>query len=295
MMGILLGLATALSWGSADLCARFATRKIGTFRTMLYMQLTGFVLLTLLMPLLGGWGHLMDGSGPRVWAWGILAGCLNTSSTLALYRSFEIGKVSIVAPVSASYPVLTMLLSMFTGERLTMIRLIGMALAILGVVLVARGENIPADANLIDATTQPQKQNLGVGWALYSAFGFGVMFWLLGIRIVPLVGAIPSVWIIRLTSVIAAALVILVARSSMAAPAQQDAPWILGTGVLDTSAYAFNNFGMRLEQISVVSVLASLYGAVTVGLAAMILHERISRMQWLGIVLIFAGIVLISR
>lgn len=294
-MGILLGLATALSWGSADLCARFATRKIGTFRTMLFMQLTGFVLLTLLMPLLGGWGHLMDGSGPRVWAWGILAGCLNTSSTLALYRSFEIGKMSIVAPVSATYPVLTMLLSMFTGERLTIIRSIGMALAILGVVLVARGENIPADVNSIDATTHPQKQNLGVGWALYSAFGFGVMFWLLGIRIVPLVGAIPSVWIIRLTSVIATALVILVARGSMAAPGQQDAPWILGTGVLDTSAYVLNNFGMRREQISVVSVLASLYGAVTVGLAAVILKERISGMQWLGIVLIFAGIVLISR
>jgi drug/metabolite transporter (DMT)-like permease len=294
-MGILLGLATALSWGSADLCARFATRKIGTFRTMLYMQLSGFVLLTLLMPLLGGWGHLMDGSGIRPWAWGILAGCLNTFSTLALYRSFEIGKMSIVAPVSASYPVLTMLLSMFTGERLTIARLVGMALIILGVMLVARGENNSADANVIDTDTQQQKKNSGVGWALYSAFGFGIMFWLLGVRIVPLVGAVPSVWVIRLTSVVATTLVIVVTRSSTAAPAKRDMPWILGTGVLDTSAYVFNNFGMRLEQISVVSVLASLYGAVTVGLAALFLKERVSRMQWLGIVAIFAGIILISR
>ena len=57
-MGIFYGLLTALTWGSADLFARYATRKIGTLRTMLYMQLTGFILLTLAMHWLGGWGHL---------------------------------------------------------------------------------------------------------------------------------------------------------------------------------------------------------------------------------------------
>src|SRR3974390_672331 len=98
-MGILLGLATALCWGSADLLARFAARRIGTLRTMLYMQLTGLVLLTLALHWLGGWGHLADGSGFRPWAWGILVGALNTGATLALYRSFEIGTMSIVAPI----------------------------------------------------------------------------------------------------------------------------------------------------------------------------------------------------
>jgi drug/metabolite transporter (DMT)-like permease len=164
-----------------------------------------------------------------------------------------------------------------------------------GVVLVARGELLPGDTNPINPDRQPQKKNLGLGWALYSAFGFGVMFWLLGIRIVPLSDAVPSVWVIRLTSVIATALVIVLARRSLAAPAKRDTPWILGIAVLDTSAYVFNNLGMRLEQISVVSVLASLYGAVTVGLAALILKERVSKMQWFGIVAIFAGIILITR
>ena len=56
-----------------------------------------------------------------------------------------------------------------------------------------------------------------------------------------------------------------------------------------------NNIGMQSEQVSVMSVLASLYGAVTVALAAVILREPVSRLQWLGIVSIFAGIFLISR
>jgi drug/metabolite transporter (DMT)-like permease len=294
-MGILLGLVTALCWGSADLFARFATRRIGTFRTMLYMQMCGFCLLTLAMPRLGGWGHLFDGSGWQPWAWGILAGVLNTSATLALYRSFEIGKLSIVAPISACYPVLTMLLSALTGERLTPLRLFGLALTIAGVVVVARGEQAPNDASPIDDGARPEKTRLGVGWAIFAAAGFGVMFWLLGLRVVPLLGSSPSVWVIRLTSVATTALVMLVARQSGALPLRRDTPWIFGVGLLDTSAYVFNNYGMLHEQTSVVSVLASLYGAVTVALAALLLREKVSPSQWLGIVAIFIGIMLISR
>jgi drug/metabolite transporter (DMT)-like permease len=294
-MGILLGLATALCWGSADLFARFAARRIGAFRTMLYMQMCGFCLLTLVMRPLGGWGHLFDGSGWRPWAWGVAAGLLNTMSTLALYRSFEIGKLSIVAPISASYPVLTMLLSALTGERLTPVRLAGMLLTIGGVVLVARGEKVADEANPIDEEKQPGKKLLGVEWAVVSALGFGVMFWLLGWRVVPVLGSAPSVWTIRMTSVCATALAILAFRQSLAAPLRGDTPWIFGVGLLDTSAYVFNNFGMLREQTSVVGVLASLYGAVTVALAAIFLRESVSRLQWVGIAAIFAGIFLISR
>jgi uncharacterized membrane protein len=294
-MGILLGLATALSWGSADLFARFATRRMGTFRTMLYMQICGFCLVTLAMPRLGGWGHLFDGSGWLPWGWGILAGVLNTASTLALYRSFEIGKLSIVAPISACYPVLTMVLSAFTGERLTALRLGGLALTIAGVIVVARGEQSPGDANPIDGQMQPAKKRLGVNWAIFSAACFGVMFWLLGLRVVPLLGSAPSVWIIRLTSALTTALVMLFAGQSRALPLRRDMPMLLGVGLLDTCAYVFNNYGMAHEQTSVVSVLASLYGAVTVVLAALFLREKVSPSQWLGIVAIFIGIILIGR
>ena len=292
-MGILLGLATALCWGSADLFARFATRKIGTVHTMLYMQLTGFALLTLAMRALGGWGHLADGSGWRPWAWGVLAGALNTSSTLALYRSFEIGKLSVVAPLSASYPALTTLLAALTGERLTRLRFAGIALIMVGVVVVARGERIPDDANL-EEKTRPAGM-LGVGWALFSAAGFGVMFWLLGMRVVPLLGSAPSVWLIRLASVVMTTAVVLILRQPFALPGAGANRWVLGVGILDTGAYLLNNYGMQREQVSVVSVLASMYGAVTAALAAIFLRERISRAQWIGVLSIFAGIFLISR
>ena len=69
----------------------------------------------------------------------------------------------------------------------------------------------------------------------------------------------------------------------------------LGMGLFDTLAFVLSNRGMQLEQVAVISVLGSLYGAVTVGLAAIFLREHISRWQWAGIATIFAGIFLISR
>jgi drug/metabolite transporter (DMT)-like permease len=290
-MGILLGLVTALTWGGADFLARFATHRVGTLRTMFYMQATGFVLLTIFLPWLGGWGHLADGSGWQPWAWGLLAGCINAVSTLALYRSFEIGKMAVVAPLSASYPVLTVLLSILTGERLTPLRAAGIVFTLLGVLVVAHGEH-PAD----EGSEEPARRGReGVGWAICSALGFGFLFWLFGIRIIPRVGATQTVWMIRLTCTVLAGAIILLAKQPMRLPRGEVRPLALGTGILDTSAFLLCAYGMQIEQVAIISVLSSLYGAVTVALAAIFLREHVSRQQWVGIVSIFVGIYLISR
>src|SRR6202048_3978671 len=161
-MGILLGVLTALTWGSSDFLARFGTERMGTLRTLLYMQLIGFILLTITLPWLGGWGHLADGSGRAPWAWGILAGSVNAVSTLSLYRSFEIGKMAVVAPLSASYPVLSVSLSLLSGERLSAARAVGIACTMLGVLLVAGGEK-PPDENDAEAVRRSGK---GIGWGV---------------------------------------------------------------------------------------------------------------------------------
>jgi drug/metabolite transporter (DMT)-like permease len=295
-MGILLGLLTAVSWGSSDFLARFATRRAGTLRTTLYMQLLGFVLLSLALPFLGGWGHLADGSGARPWLWGISAGFLNTFATLTLYRAFEIGKMSVVAPLSAAYPAITVLLSMFTGERLTAARATGIVLVLLGAVLVARSEDQPSFAP--EGASEPNelvRHRAGLRFAVVAALAMGFMFWLIGVRIVPIVGALPSVWLIRMVSGFLTLLGIWILRQPAGLPPSGARAPIGGMAVLDTTAYALNNRGMQLEQVSIVSVLASLYGAVTVAYAALLLREKIGRTQWFGIVLIFAGITFISR
>jgi drug/metabolite transporter (DMT)-like permease len=310
-MGILFGLLTAVTWGGSDFLARFATQRLGTLRTTLYMQLTGFILLTIALPWLGGWGHLVDGSGWRPWAWGGLAGVLNVCSTLTLYRSFEVGKLAVVAPLSASYPALTLFFSWLSGEQLSTERIAGIVCTLLGAMVVAGAENKSQAQPGVELSREgacrvagevargvvreDARGGKGLGWALCSVLGFGVLFWFLGKQIVPRLGAGPAVWMIRLTSTIIAAAILLVGRMPMKLIPGRERKVVWGMGLLDTSGFVMSNRGMQLEQIAVIGVLGSLYGAVTFILAAIFLREKISRWQILGIVAIFAGIVLIGH
>ena len=258
---------------------------------MLYMQLIGFLLLSFLLPALGGWGHLADGSGWQPWAWGLLAGFFNAMSCLALYRAFEIGKMAVVAPLSASYPALTLVLSWITGDRLSAVRIAGIFCTLIGVVVVAGGEKTPDEND----SAAVQRSGKGIGWAVFASVGFALLFWLLGIRIIPRVGAVQTVWMIRLTSMLLTAGVILIAKQPMRLPRGEVRWMVLGMGVFDTGAFVLSNLGMKMEQVAVISVLGSLYGAVTVAFAAIFLREHVSKWQWMGIVTIFVGIFLISR
>jgi drug/metabolite transporter (DMT)-like permease len=290
-MGILLGLATALSWGGSDFISRFVSRKLGALRAVLYMQAWGFLLLSGALFFLPGQNHLFDGSGWRPWAWGLLAGFINTFGMLALYHSFAIGKLALVAPVSASYPALTALLTFLSGESLSIFRYAGIAVTILGVVLVARGES--ASTTPSDAQLSPSRG--GLYWALTAASSFGVLFWLLGIRIIPATGPFAAVWLIRASGALLALVILLFRRLPVGLSSKSTTLQTAGMGFLDTGAFLFSNRGMQLEQVSVVSVLGSLYGGVTVGLAALFLREPVRRVQWWGIILIFAGIFFLSR
>lgn len=298
--GIVLGLATAVSWGSADFLARFATRTVGSVRALLGMQFWGAIFVTMLLFFAHDWGHLFDGSGWQPWAWGILAGTINTFAMLALYRAFEIGKLSLVGPVSASYPALTVLLSLFSGERLSALRALGIVAALLGVISVAAGEKASSASA---ATDQPRAANRssqkfsrvpGLGWAIVAAASFAILFWLLGLRMIPRTGALATVWLIRITGAVVTFIVVLAKKIPLRVKSKRTRAQLYSMGYFDTAAFALSNLGMRVEQVSVVSVLGSLYGAVTVALAAIFLKERITPLQWAGVAAIFLGVALMN-
>lgn len=322
-MGILLGLTAALCWGISDFSARFAAQRVGAYRALFFMQVFGFLLLTGYLESAGGIARGVT-PGWRPWLLAAGIGVLNIFASLALYRSFEIGVMSIVAPISSSYPAITVALAVASGERLQAFRAAGLAVTFVGVILAAMSfapsPNSSSDDSVArlrsssghdfsraarrtkskrlqplgESSGSPAHVSRGVGWAIFSACGFGVMFWFLGFHVVPLTGSVVSVWILRLTGAVVLALVAWPARQSLRPP-RGSVWWILALiGVMDTSAFVANNSGLHVGPVSVVSVLASLYGAVTVLLSWIFLRERLERSQWLGIALIFAGVVLVS-
>jgi drug/metabolite transporter (DMT)-like permease len=291
---IILGISAALGWGVADFSARFATRHIGAFRTLVVMQFFGFTALSIFLWLTGGFSRSFA-PGWHPWAFAVVAGLINTVSGLALYRSFEIGAISIAGPVSSSYPALTVALAIASGERIHALRGVGLLLTFIGMILAAF-TFAPDETHAIDPRTHHAHAHLskGAAFAIVSAVGYGFMFWWLGFHVVPLIGSGVSVWVIRLTTLAALLLVGLPTRKALPLPRGNVWWLLLVTGLMDTSAFVANNAGLGNGHVAVVSVLASLYGAVTVLLSWIFLRERIDRSQWFGILLIFAGIVLVS-
>ncbi|HYA97292.1 MAG TPA: DMT family transporter, partial [Methylomirabilota bacterium] len=206
-------------------------------------------------------------------------------------------KLSVVAPISASYPALTTMLAVASGERLTGSRLGGIVLTIAGVVSVAMGEEGGGNSKAEGVAEREagRGSDTGISWALLAAGGFGVLFWVLGVRVVPHTGPYATVWMIRLTSTIVTGAALLGQGKRIVAPTGPLGWQVLGMGVLDTGAFLMNNRGLQIEQVSVVTVLSSLYSAVTIALAAAMLREHLRRVQWVGVAVIFAGIYLISR
>ena len=301
-LAIILGLTGAFSWGAADFAARFASRRVGAYRTLFFMQFFGFLALSVYLKSTGGFSHGIA-PGWQPWAMAVAAGLLNMLASLALYHSFEHGTLSIVGPVSSSYPALTVALSFLSGERIHAVRATGLAVTLLGVILAATSFTQAKTASAAEnpehaPASHPEHSrahlSTGVGWAICAALGFGVLFWFLGFHVVPAVGSAVSVWVMRLTALVALAVASAPTGQTLQLP--RGSVWwlLLAVGILDTAAFVANNAGLGTGQVSVVSVLASLYGAITVLLAWIFLRERLERSQWLGIVLIFIGIVLVS-
>jgi drug/metabolite transporter (DMT)-like permease len=301
-LAIILGLTGAVSWGAADFAARFASRQVGAYRTLFFMQFFGFLALSVYLKSTGGFSRGIA-PGWHPWAMAVAAGLLNVLASLALYHSFEHGTLSIVGPVSSSYPALTVALSLLSGERIHAVRALGLAITLLGVILAAtsfaHSKSTPAEKDPPHAAaTHPEQSrahlSTGVGWAICAALGFGVLFWFLGFHVVPAVGSAVSVWVMRLTALVSLSLAAAPAHQTLRLPSGNVWWLLLAVGILDTAAFVANNAGLSTGQVSVVSVLASLYGAFTVLLAWIFLREHLERSQWLGIVLIFIGIVLVS-
>lgn len=290
-MGILLGLMAALFWGVSDFLVRYSARLIGAYRTLLFIQFTGLIGLSAYLLMTGELVRLITSNSWQVWAWCMLVALVSTISSLALYRAFEIGLLMVVSPITGSYAIVTVVLSFLSGEHVSQIHTFGIVTVLIGAVCVATvfGQSMEERKK-----QHPGGLSRGVGWAVMSALGFGTAFWVLGFRVTPTLGGIVPTWLSHLVAPCLLLCCAPLTRQSIRLPWGR-VWWYLGViSVLDTAAFVSYSFGLTLDQVAVVSVLGSLYSAVTVILAWIFIRERLQWNQWLGIGVVFVGIVLVN-
>ncbi len=294
-MGILLGLLAAIFWGTGDFCARYATQHIGTYRTLFFMQFIGFAGLSIYLLAMGQLQHLLTSTSWQPWLWALCAALLTIVSSLALYRAFEIGTLTLVSPITSSYAAVTALLAFLSGEVLTRVHSIALWLVLCGIVIASTPLTQAAHTGKVALVFPWHASSLrGIGWALVASLGYGITCWMLAFHVTPLLGGIVPVWLIRGTTPCVLAVCMPLTRQSLVWPSGNVWWFLIGVGVFDTLAYIAYTSGLLQGQVSIVTMLASLYSAVTVLLAWIFLREKLQKQQWLGLGIIFIGVALIN-
>lgn len=288
-MAALLGVLAALVYGAADFAGGLTSRRAealaaggmrtSTFAVVLWSQIVGLAILVVLVA--------VDRTAPtaRGLAWGGVAGLGGGTGVLLLYRGLARGRMSVVAPITAAIAAtIPLVVGVATGDRPGALAWVGVALALVAVVLVSLTPS--SDAPVPARRPFPP----GIPEALGSGLGFGLWFVALGFA-----GESGTTWalIAARTSIPLIAVLAVVTRQPLAAPRPTWAG-IVVTGLFDQGANILYLLATRRGLLSLVAVLTSLYPASTVLLARIALNERICALQVTGLAAAGAGVALIA-
>ena len=274
-LGIFFSLTSALVWGSGDFSGGFATRRHNPYHVLALSTFSGIGLLVVCVLIWReAWPPLQSVG------WAGAAGAFGMIGLAALYRGLSKDDAARVAPVSAVVgAAIPVGFSALTLGWPAPIRLVGFALAFMGISLVSQGE-----------TNAHPFSRPGFLLACLAGVGFGGYFILIA-QVEPDYLFIPLV-IARTTQFMISLGLILFYRLPF--PALAASPIALFAGVLDASGNIFYLLAQQYARLDVVVVLVSLFLATTVLLAALILKERVSRGQWVGVAVCLLAIALIS-
>lgn len=281
VLGIILGLGASACWGVSDFVGGLQSRRAPQTGVMLAGATVGCLVLVLAVAVSGA-------SAPPVkYLLAAVGGGISiTIALFAFYRGLAIGQMSVVAPIAATGVVVPVLVGIASGERPGALRLVGAALAIIGVATVSRQQD--------DGERGASGTGLSIVLALVAALGFGCQFVALheAAKGNALWGSLVTcATYLGLLTVVSA---VAVARGAKLNPGRGRWRWLLALGVFFGGANALYASATRHGQLTAVAVASSLYPVVTVLLARAMLAERVRRAQKIGIVVALAGIVMIA-
>lgn len=286
MLGLALALTSSLFWGIADFIGGVQARRLPVLRVVLVSQGASLIVLALVLAVRAqsppSLGDLAPAAG---------GGVLGIFALVAFYRALAIGTMSIVAPVAATGVAVPVIVGLAGGDSPAPVQLVGMAAAVVGVVLASREEGGGRRRGGSGAGRGSGARSAGIALALVAAVGFGTFF--VGLRESARADVLWALFAARFTSV--AALLAIVAGLRVPGVFVSQRLVLLATiGMLDLLANGLFATATRHGLLSIVAVGGSLYPLATVLLARLVLGERVRRSQEVGIVAAIAGVAMIA-
>lgn len=301
MLSVLFGLIGAASFGSADFLGGLAARLIGSMRTAWIGAIFGLITMIVVFVLLGG------SISQEALFWGALSGLSGMIAVTFLYASLAIGPMSVLSPIGAlAAAIVPVMWDFVRGEQLSVLAYAGIAIALVAVWFVG----FVPDPNAVKPSAR------GITFAIMAGTFIG-LFLILIDRAPDDAGVLPLIAnrIVQVGGLTLAVLSVVIvhwlhtkgmlgkdgpARADIAVGERGALNWRRGlplaaaTGAVDAIGNSFILYGLVIGNLSIIAVLSSMYPGATILLAAIVLRERIARIQYLGLALALLAAALLA-
>ena len=265
-------------WGAADFAGGYGSRRANAFVLTAFSHVCAMALMFTVAVMRHGtfpdWTSIL---------WAMLAGAVGGFSLSIFYRALASGQMGLTAPIAAllgaAIPTMVDIALRGAPSRWS---IAGFGLAILAIWLITRPE--PKGEN--DETGHPK----GVATAALAGVGFAGFY-----LCIHQASGSPD-WIAaisRIASFSATAIAVIVTRSPIKLDAPRAALGIVA-GFFDITASALFIYANQHGRLDEAVVITSLYPAVTVVLARLVLKEHFSRWKFIGLLAALASVPLIS-
>src|SRR5688500_10958994 len=153
-------------YGAADFIGGLSARRGDTMMVVLVSQGAGLLMLAVVLPILPETAPAQSD-----WMWGGVAGLTGGVGVALLYRALAVGRMSVIAPITAVCAVAVPVgVAIVLGERLGLQASVGIAIAVVAIVLVSQQQAA------VDGASSPAAGRSGVGLALASGIAIGLFF-----------------------------------------------------------------------------------------------------------------------
>jgi drug/metabolite transporter (DMT)-like permease len=278
VLAILGGLGAALCWATTTLVASRASRLIDAGSLLASVMTVGLLVAAPAAALAGVPSNLDDGSV----GWLAISGAGNVVGLLFTYSALRIGKVGLVGPIASTEGAVAAVIAVLAGEQLAPGAGVTLAAIAVGVVLAARS---PADES-----TQRRPDSRAALLATGAALSFGFSLYATG-RVGRELGIAWAALPPRVVGVAAIAVPLAVMgrwRLPRAA-----VPFVVVCGVCEVLGFWSFALGAR-HGLAVSAVLASQFAAIAAVVAYIAFHERLARVQVVGVAAIVVGVSVLS-
>jgi drug/metabolite transporter (DMT)-like permease len=302
---VIYGLTAAVMWGTAAVTATFATRKAGTFITLVVGQGVGIVILLVMEAIRRP--SFSGVSGGDFLAL-IGTGLIGLVGYLTFYKALELGPIGLVSAIGATYGGVTAILAfVWLSERLGLAGTTGVALSVLGVTMAAArsaaepelialpiGEPAAPITPPVARATDHANGRAGIPLALASALSYGFGGFLLG-YFSGRFGWFETAFVARMAAMIA----LLAALPFFGRPAAwrgtgSGIAWAAAAGVTDVIGVLAFARGGAAGQIAITAAVSSIYPVIPLVAGMALFGEHLSRRQGVGVAVIIVGLVLLG-